>query len=74
MAQKDVDMKDAAEEDHQKEGDKQKEPDEQQAKKDKDLLAFEGKPQLFESHPNCYVQSRTLNYYMDWKPPRNVIQ
>ena len=46
MAQKDVDMKDAAEEDHQKEGDKQKEPDEQQAKKDKDLLAFEGKPQF----------------------------
>ena len=56
MAQKDVDMKDAAEEDHQKEGDKQKEPDEQQAKKDKDLLAFEGKPQFFESHPNCCVQ------------------
>lgn len=43
MAQKDVEMKDtAADEDHQKEGDKQKETDEQQAKKDKDLLAFEG--------------------------------
>ena len=42
MAQKDVEMKDtAADEDHQKEGDKQKETDEQQAKKDKDLLAFE---------------------------------
>ena len=49
MAQKDVEMKDAAaDEDHQsKEGDKQKESDEQQAKKDKDLLAFEGElPQL----------------------------
>ena len=21
-----------------------------------------------------YVEPRTLNYYMDWKPPRNVIQ
>ena len=42
MAQKDVEMKEATDEEHQKEGDKQKEPDEQQAKKDKDLLAFEG--------------------------------